>query len=267
MGILSFLKGLKKKKGSQNNANKNNSKYDGLTIEELYFKGKSNWLAGNFDEALEFFKAGIDKQDNSDPYSYACLAMYYYEIASKGSENDDSDDFNKEEYDKMVSWAGAHVKESSTPDILVLYSLGDVAAKLGTKESESSLNPFYEAMYRYLGLLLYDYITGGHQELTKMINKHQEEPVFKRQASLVKVEKVRSQKLFDSQREELTQLTKGNLKENGLIRHLLVDVHNYSENEFKQLQKSFSKENILVPLIIFCSLISEARLKGLEGLK
>jgi hypothetical protein len=132
-----------------------------MTIKELYDQGKEFYLDAKLDKASDLFKRGINKRSQTDPYSYACLAMYYYEMAPEEIE-----DGKIEEHNKVMSWGGAHVRESSNPDPLVLYSLGNIAAKLGsTKESISLINPFYEALYRYLALLIYEYITGTHQDL------------------------------------------------------------------------------------------------------
>lgn len=255
MGLFDFLKSSNKKDGDQDNS---------LTIKELYYQGKSHWLNGELDEAVEFFKKGINEQDRSNPYSYACLAMYYYEIAPKESEHQEAT-----EYNKVVSWGGAYVRESAEPDLLVLYCLGDTAAKLGTvKESASSLNPFYEALYRYLGMSLYSHITENYQELSEKINKYQETPIFKKQGSLMREERDRTKRILsDSQKEELNKLTEGKLKTGGLLQRLMLDIHDYPENEFYQMQKGVNKSNILISLILFCSLISEARLEGLEGLE
>ena len=263
MGLFDFVKGLiKKQEGNSYNDESKDNKYEGLNIKELYLKGKGHWLDGEFEEALEYFKWGINEQDQQDPYSYACLAMYYYQIASAGSERGEA-----EEYNKVVSWAGSHVRESSKSDMLALYCLGDVAAKLGTaEESISEINPLYKSLYRYLGLLLYNYISSSQKELTEKIDEFEEVPIFEKQMSLMNSEQRMAKSLSESQKEELIQIKKGNLTEGGLIEHLVLDIHNYPKSEFKQLQKSImNQNNVLLPMVLFCSLVSEARLKGSKG--
>jgi hypothetical protein len=78
------------------------------------------------------------------------------------------------------------------------------------------------------------------------------------------VERNKAKGLSTSQKQELSEFTNGSLIDDGLIKHLIVDIHNYPEREFEQIKSSVNRDNILIPLILFCSLISEAKLNGLD---
>ncbi|MFW6016409.1 MAG: MORN repeat-containing protein [bacterium] len=226
----------------------------------LFYRGKELWLSGKFNQAKAIFEKCYLMGDSSDPYTYVCEALYFYENAPVGSEHDK----NNKDYFKMISAANAYmVAYSNKPDPLVLYLIGDSAAKLGTaNEKAHNIHPIYESLYRYLAFLNYTYIIKNHNEIEELINKYQSTAISVKLESLKYFIGIRDKQLTKVQNQEIINLLDSCIKDNGYIHYLLTNIYDYSQENFKNIQESLKNSNDGANLIIFltslCSLISEA---------
>lgn len=265
-------------------------------VKEYYYQGKDYWLNGKFEKAYEQFKlgAGITKKDNTKKgkknksFYYACLAMYYYEKAPVGSEKD-----SPEDYYKVLYYARKYIEkaldENEEVDLLVLYYVGDTAAKVGMlEEGISSYDPLYGYVLRISAMYIYNLFEDIYTEIEEKIDQYQPITTIERINGMANLDKIRFQNCLegDEREKEYNLLMLDNIiKTKGFIQNLIVNKNGYSidklhylANLSEKIKKEYGtnrdKENVdymvenkidcrkmAFPSIFVCSYICEEQLR------